>query len=151
MEPLAVLSVAANVAQLVTISAQVLCKGHRIYQSADGLLSEYHHVEQVTNRFIVMQSRLKQSLRSANAIGPLKENDQAIYDLVQASDKLADKLLEKLNAVKVHGSGRAWKSLRQALKSVWSRNEINSMAESLNDLRNLLQSRLIVSIRYVSF
>jgi energy-coupling factor transporter ATP-binding protein EcfA2 len=150
LDPITILSFAANVTQLVATSAQIVCKSHRIYKSADGLISEHQRIEDLTNNFVVLQSSIKCALRSMSAIGPLKENDQAIYGVVLASDEMADKLLKKLNAIKVQGSGRAWKSLRQALKSVWAQTEVDAMAVRLSDLRGLLQSRLIVCIRYAS-
>ena len=61
----------------------------------------------------------------------------------------AEKLLKKLNMAKAQGRFRRWKSLRQALKSVWSKAEVEEMARILHGFRSELQLRIMISLRYV--
>jgi hypothetical protein len=57
-------------------------------------------------------------------------------------------LLEKL---KVPGecSNRRWKSIRQALKSVWSKDRLESLEKRLRSLDEQLKTHILFLLRYM--
>jgi len=147
MEPLSALNLASSIIQLVDFGLRVISKGNQIYHSGDGVLSENHDLEVVTNDLLVLQTRLQCSLRPQGWHAPLSDEDQALDQLSRTSNELATKLLERLNMAKAQGRFRRWKSFRQALKSVWSKKEVDDMARRLEMLRNALNSRMLMSMR----
>ena len=52
--------------------------------------------------------------------------------------QVANKLVRKLQRLKYSGKRQPWKSIRQALKSVWSKNEIDALESRLNSYRQQL-------------
>jgi hypothetical protein len=70
-----------------------------------------------------------------------------LKDLGEAAKALASKLLERLNMAKAQGRFRRWKSLRQALKSVWYKKDIDEMAGRLARMQEQLQTRVLVSLK----
>jgi hypothetical protein len=69
--------------------------------------------------------------------------------LVRRSLGLAEELLEKLNKAKAQGRFRKWKSLRQAVKSVWCKKGVDEMAQTLKSFRDEIQTHLFMSVMYV--
>jgi hypothetical protein len=151
MEPLSALSLAGNVIQLVDFGLRIVSKGNQIYHSGEGVLSEDHDLEVVTNDLLVICTRLHRSVRTQGWQTPPSEEDQALEELCRISNELATKLLERLNMAKAQGRFRRWKSIRQALKSVWSKRDVDDMARRLEMLRNGVNSRILVSLRYVTW
>jgi hypothetical protein len=147
MDPLSALSIAGTVVQFVDFGLNVVSKGRRIYRSGDGTLSEYHDLEILTNDLLTLQAKLRCSLPSHAPDKKSSPDDVALETLCTTSDDLAGTLLEKLNMAKAQGRCRAWKSFRQALKSVWSKRAIDEMLERLIVIRDQLQFRVLVSLK----
>ena len=147
MDPITGLSLAGTIVQFVDFGLRVVLKGNQIYRSVDGALTENLDLEAVTNDLVVIQTKL-QCPRPVSGPTPMpSEEVEAFEKLSIASTKAAGKLLERLNMAKAQGRFRAWKSLRQALKSVWSKSEIDEMANRLQWFRSELQLHLLVSLR----
>jgi hypothetical protein len=68
--------------------------------------------------------------------------------LSQQASGLAEKLMGFLNKAKIRGKNRRWKSLRQAIKGVTSKAEVDSMTERLNSYKSEFQLRLVANLRY---
>ena len=149
MDPLSCLSIASNIVQFVDFGLQVVSKGNQIYRSVNGALAENLDLEIVTNDLLILQAKLR-SFRNTPSYAEAVSNDtRALEILSQACADLARKLLEKLNMAKAQGRFRRWKSLRQALKSVWSKQDIDEMAKRLQGFRSELQLHILVTLKYV--
>ena len=149
MDPLSGLSLAGTIVQFVDFGLRVVSKGNQIYRSVDGALTENLDLEAITNDLIVIQTKLL-CPRPVSSPTPMpSEEVEAFEKLGTASARAAEKLLERLNMAKAQGRFRAWKSLRQALKSVWSKGDIEEMANRLQWFRSELQLRLLVSLRWL--
>jgi hypothetical protein len=148
MEAVAAVGLAGNIIQFIDFAAKVVTKGHRIYQSADGSLSEYNDLQLITSDLLVLQTKLERSQEQDSTPTSCNEDDEAIQKLAAASTKLAQQLLKRLNAVKAQGRFRRWKSLRQAVKHVCSKAEVDDMARRLSQFREELQTRGLFSLRY---
>ena len=149
MEALSALSLASNIVQFLDFGLRVLSKGNQIYRSVDGALEENLDLEVVTNDLLLMQTKLKRTL-IAPGHTQLGSNDvKAFNNLSQSCARVAEKLLERLTMVKAQGRFRRWKSLRQALKIVWSKKDIENMKDTLQSFRSEMQIHLLVSLRCV--
>src|SRR5579871_6769347 len=121
MDPLSVLSVASNIVQFVDFGLRVVSKGNQIYRSVDGRLAENLDLEIVTSDLLLLQHKLQRCIPVSSGTSPVSEDTQALQSLCQSCTTTAERLLERLNMAKAQGRFRRWKSLRQALKSVWSK------------------------------
>ncbi|KAK0610378.1 hypothetical protein B0T17DRAFT_658185 [Bombardia bombarda] len=142
MEPLAALSVAAAIVPFVDWSREVVCKSKELYDSADGVLKENLERETVAGRL----KRLTEDLRASRSSNQ-KNLSPRLEQICQECTVISDELLMRLHLLKVpKGSEhRKWKTLRHALKSVWSKTEIDEMAKRLNGLRAELDTELLVA------
>ena len=149
MDPLSGLSVASNIIQFIEFGTKIVSKSYKIYRSVDGTLEENSDLEVVTSDLLVLQSKLQHIPQSSQS-QPILINDTAAFKrLSDACADLAGKLLQKMNAVKAQGRFRKWKSLRQALKSVWSKDGIQEIAGRLQGYRDELSLRLLVTLKCV--
>lgn len=148
MDPFSAFSLAGTIIQVVDFGLRILSKGNQIYHSGDGVLSENQDLEIVANDFLVLCTKLQCSSppRPSQA-----EEDQALQQLSRTANELAAKLLQRLNMAKAQGRFRRWKSFRQALKSVWSKRDVDDMARRLETLRSAVNSRILISLRYAAW
>ena len=150
MEALSALSLASNIVQFLEFGLRVVSKGNKIYRSVDGILEENLDLEVVTRDLLDMQSKLKCTLLASNHTQLASNDAKSFNTLSEACAGLADRLLEKLNMVKAQGRFRRWKSLRQALKIVWSKQDIENFKNTLQSFRSEMQIHLLVSLRSVT-
>ena len=149
IDPVTALSVAGSIVQIVDFGIRVLSKGKHIYHSADGTLSADHDLEAVTTDLPLLQAKLQQSWRPVDVLTALTDEEQRMHDLCLSCDSTAQKLLDRLNMAKAQGRPRRWKSLRQAVKSICSKHDIEEMSNSLHNFRTQLNTHLLVSLRSV--
>jgi hypothetical protein len=147
MEVLAALSLASAILHFVDFSIKIVSKGYKIYHSGDGSLSENNDLEIVVNDLVLLQARLQCATTGSNTDNPFSKEEASLLSLRATANELAANLLDRLNMVKAQGKYRRWKSFRQALKSIWSKREVNEMAQRLEVLKTQLTLRVIVSIR----
>jgi hypothetical protein len=152
MDPLSALSVAAAVVQFVDYSTRVVAKGSKLYKSAEGALSENIELQTASTRLQRLSGALQDSLRLGQQglqKGPLGENDQALEDICEACVKVSKELVERLEKLKVPDGHqhRKWKSFRQALKTVCSKEKIEEVADRLAELRIELETYVILFLK----
>jgi hypothetical protein len=147
MEAFAAVSLASSVVQFVDFALNVVSKGRHIYHAGDGTISDNHDLEIVANDLLLLQTRLDEATSSSGSAASNKAEDHGMKDLLAVAQNSAKDLLLRLNMAKVQGRFRRWKSLRQALKSVWSKKEVDSMFQRLELLKQQLQLRIIVTLR----
>ncbi len=94
---------------------------------------------------------LTKRLEAANAsqLVAATVEEKALTDLSKRCVQLGDELLWRLNQLKVSKDAkrRVWKSFRQALKIVWSKEELDDMAATLSTYRNQLEFHILLSMR----
>jgi hypothetical protein len=147
MDPLTALSLAGNIIQFIDYSSKLVSKGRQIYRSADGALQENTEIEVVTTDFLKVVERLlapkglniNPSLASDNAI------DVELQQILSHWKRITTEILVKLEKVKVTGNNRAWKSFRQALKAVSSKEDVDDIMRRLCMFRQQLEFRIMVS------
>jgi hypothetical protein len=146
LDPMTALSLAANVVQFVDFASKIVSKGRRIYLSENGALPKNLELEVVTNDLL----RLAQSLRNDGlSTGTLNNEEKSLQTMSDECSKIAEELLRRLEKLKVKSDAkqRGWKSLRQALKSVWNKEELDELSERLLQFRDQLQFHTLVSMK----
>lgn len=149
LDPLTALSVAATVVQFVDFGSKLVSKGKEFYKSPDGVLLENAELEDASGRLQGLSRSLEESLYQF--VGPLTERDQRLELVVKSCRSIAaelDSRLQKLKLAVPTGKRHSKrKSFRQALKSVWSKEEVMECAERLRELRSELEIHVIIGLR----
>ncbi len=143
MDPISALSVAAAALQFVDFSRQIVCKSRELYQSSTGTIRENREAETVTMRLKELAQHLRQPANATSSPG------SRLQGICEECVDTSDVLIGRLHALKIpqHGSGQGWKSFRQALKSAWSKREIDATAAKLSGLRAELDTEILVHLR----
>lgn len=152
MDPLSALSIAACVVQFVDFGTKVLKDGKELYNSADGALAENVDFATSSSRLQQLSTTLQDSLHQGTQglqQGPLQERDAALENICYACMQISKELVSKLENLKVQDGSkhRKWESLKQILKSMWSKKEIEDMADRLAKLRVELDTHVLISLR----
>lgn len=141
MESLAVIGLIGNVVQFVDFSGKLISRSTELYHSLDGALAENVDIETTTKHLTVLSKKLKDD---AITVG-----DGALQKLSLACQKAAIDLLAALDKVKVKNRQQRWESIRKALRSVWSKEEIKELEQRLAKFKEELSLHIIVQLRYV--
>lgn len=141
MEPLAIVSLVGNILQFVDFSSKLISKSTELYRSSDGALAENIDIETVIKDLLLLNSKLKNTTAATG--------DDALEKLCTSCGTAADELLVALDKVKVKGKPDKWKSIRKALRTIWSKEEIEGLDRRLGMLKDELNLRVVVGLRCV--
>ena len=139
MEALAVIGLVGNIVQFVDLSSRLVAKSTELYYSYDGALAENVDIEITTKHLTVLIQKLKED---AITVG-----DGALQKLSLACQKTATDLLLALDKVKVKNRQQKWESIRKALQSVWSKEEIRELEQRLAKFKEELNLHVVVQLR----
>ena len=145
MDPVTAIGLATNVVQLVEISWRVVSKSNEIYRH--GTLLENRDTATVTADLQNVNERVLEFLREAEKDQDLTEEDEALRRLCESSNQIATDLIKRLKTIKTGDGYQTWKSIRSALKSVWTKAELDRTALRLQAYRSQLNTRVLVSLR----
>ena len=154
LDPLTAFGLAGNVVQIVDFSIKLVSKGYQIRNSLDGSLPENHDTELVAVDLKAVVEQLSSTLDRAPREYPslpFNQQDAELIDLCQECKKIGEELIARLGMLKGGESRhRQWKSIRQALKVIWEKDKVDSIARRLKLYRDQLNTRILVSLRYYS-
>jgi hypothetical protein len=144
MEPLAALSIAANVIQLVDYGTRLIRNIHQLHQ--DGQVSEDIDLLMVTKDLRDLNGRLQTSAEQRRDQHSFAGDKSALVHLVRGCNNVADEMIRRLS--KLSGAKhKSWDSFRLALKNLWTRKEIETLAARLESYRDQLVLQILVDLR----
>jgi urease accessory protein UreF len=141
METLAIIGIVGNIVQFVDFTGKLISKSTELYRSSEGALAENIDTKTATNHLVLLNSKLQNAATTAG--------DSALESLCKSCGTAADELLAALDKVKVKGKQDKWKSIRKALRSVWSKEEIEELERRLARLKEELNLHVVVGLRCV--
>ncbi|XTI94184.1 hypothetical protein V2W45_1473413 [Cenococcum geophilum] len=139
METLAIIGLVGNIVQFVDFSGKLVSKSTELYRSSEGALAENSDIETAINHLVLLNNKLKDAATTTG--------DSALQSLCKSCGTTADQLLAVLDKVKVKGKQGKWKSIRKALRSVWSKEEIEELGQRLERFREELNLHVTVDLR----
>ena len=149
LDPLTALSVAGNIVQFIDFSTKLIAKGHELYNSVDGATVGNAELEVIARDLQDLNGRLQSPRPSEKVKAVLPDSDLALQTLSEKCSGVAAELTDALNKLKVQGTAnRRWKSVRQALKGLMRKEELEAMVKRLQLLRDELNLHILVSMRY---
>ena len=141
METPAIIGLVGNIVQFVDFSGKLISKSAELYRSSEGALAENSDIETAVNHLVLLNNKLKDTA--------ITTGDSALQSLCKSCGTTADQLLAVLDKVKVKGKQDKWKSIRKALRSVWSKEEIEELGRRLERFRKELNLHVTVDLRSV--
>jgi len=141
MDILTAIGLVGNIVQFVDFGSKLISKSVELYRSGEGALGENIDTETATYHLLLLNDKLKDTATSTG--------DKTLLDLCEACHTVARDLLEALDKVKVKGKQQKWKSIRKALRSVWSKEDIEELERRLEKLRTELNLHVVVDLKCV--
>ncbi|TGO49410.1 hypothetical protein BOTNAR_0432g00010 [Botryotinia narcissicola] len=147
MDPVSAISLAAAVAQFIDYSCKIVCKSKEIYNSTSGLTTEHDRTETATLRLKELTQSIRLPPKITNSGSSIVHSRLQI--ITQECFLVSNTLINQLNQLKAPTRSQhpKWKSFRMALKSVWTKHEIDEFALRLRDLRKELDTELLLLLR----
>jgi hypothetical protein len=147
LDPMTALSLAGNIVQFVDFSFTVISKTKELSRSVYGTTQEAFNFEVVTRDLLRLSENLKGGLATSNADRSKNAVDPVLDDVCSGCILLSEKMLNRLEGLKVQdGAGRR-RLLGRALKAVWSQRELYQMGSQLALYREQLNLHVSVSFR----
>jgi len=141
MEALAAIGLVGNIVQFVDFGGRLIAESIELCHSNDGALAENVDIETATKHLVVLIKKLKDDAIIAG--------DGALQNLSNLCRNAAIDLLVALDKVKVKNRQQRWSSIRKALRSVWSKEEIRELGQRLVKFKEELNLHVVVQLRYV--
>jgi len=105
----------------------------------------------VTADLEALDSRVQHALDATQKQTTLTNDEEELRVLCAKCDEVAQQLPDRLRKLVVRPANlRQWKSIRKALKSVWSKSDIDALAERLDGYRRQLNTRFLVDLSYAA-
>ncbi|PVH83512.1 hypothetical protein DL98DRAFT_486297 [Cadophora sp. DSE1049] len=154
MDPLTALSLAGTVVQFVDFTCKVLSTTRHVYNSFDvDYEDEGNHVLTVNKELSLVVSDIAEFTakfnRPVQRWEHLSQDEHKLMKLCQASNNVAAELTQKLSRLEKKGQSRLWNSFRVAIQSAWSKEELADLMSRLRMLKETIESRVLLGLRYV--
>jgi hypothetical protein len=146
MDPLSALSIAAAVVQFVQFGCSLVSKAHQYHESTSGNLPEHIECESATTRILELTQRIQSS--ASKVI--FEPDEKAIDAICLNCADISKELLVHLNKLQLQPGikERKWKSFRQALKTIWLKEDMEVIEKRLLTCQRELDSHLIANTWY---
>lgn len=142
MEALAAIGLVGNIVQFIGFSGKLISKSVQLHHSSNGALQENVDIENAAKHLLQLNRKLKEAAISVD--------DGALQTLCLCCRESAIDLLEALDKIKVKGKQQQkWESVRKALRSVWSREEVKELEQRLGKIKDDLNFHVVVGLRQV--
>jgi hypothetical protein len=146
MEALTAFSLAGTVLEFARFGIDLLSNGRELYKSSHGALSANEQLELATAdlRGLLVKLRARGRPPAASEDNEDQKNFQRI---LCCAEKTAKVLVERLEGLKVKGiEGRKWESVRKALKSALTKDDIDSLTKRLEGYKDAVKTNVLFSI-----
>ena len=148
LDPFSALSLAATIVQFVDFGSKIVSGAVELYRSTEGSLTNNVELSTIVTDLSAISSGLEVQDRELSH--RFSKDERALANLAVHCKSLADKFLDVLDDLSVKGPHKKWKSVRQALRSVWKENEIRDIQKRLDSFRSQLTLRLLATLRHDS-
>ena len=138
MDPSAAFSLVCGIIQVIDFSTKVVKKCHELYR--EGVLSENKEAEEMANHLTDLRAKLE---------FPDESVDKDLLDLGSKCSSTAKDLVAELEKLKVDERHRKRQSLNKSFKAIWKKNSMEKIQKRLEGYQKLLDSRILVDLRFV--
>ncbi|KAE9967938.1 hypothetical protein BLS_006107 [Venturia inaequalis] len=156
MDPLSVLSVAANVIQVVDFSSNLIASIYNLYTSKEGEVEEYRQLRREGESLHRINAQLTGALTPRRLNRPLTLLELEVLaictDCKGASLDLTN-ALNKVSFSESNGNGNQdekrskWRAVRLAVKGTWNESKIAQLQQRLERCRDLMTTSILVNLQ----
>jgi hypothetical protein len=144
LSPLDALSVAGTLIQFVDFCSKVLSHTRELYKSKTGALSANQELELAAADLYVISQQLPHPEKKAFE----SSDEQSLRELAATCSEISVEISSKLIRLKIsRGKYKKWPSFFQALRLVWSEDEIRELKERLSRCRETLQMHIVAGLK----
>lgn len=147
MDPPSALSLASGIVQLISFAGNLVSAGNEIYRATDGDLLENKDSEEVARDLRELSSQVSKTQSSLLTGQKLEPEEWRLGIIAGNCTGIATELVTRLDKLKVQGKKRHIKSYKQALMSVWQKDELEKIADRLKKYQRELNTRILFSLR----
>jgi hypothetical protein len=144
LDPLTAISLAGNVVQFVDVIAKIISKTQEL--SLHGATQAAYNAEIVIQDLLRLSKKLKDGARAASAI-PQTDDDKALEELCNGCINLSERVMKRLDKLKLGEGNSKRLAFVHALKGVWSQKELEVEEAQLTAYRSQLEFRVLTSFR----
>jgi hypothetical protein len=150
MDPLIALSTAGTIVQFVESGIKIVRGTYHIYKSATGALPVNEELEIITRDLAVLATKLRRPLQAEHVSINLLHNTQqaALQGLCNDCIRVADRLIARLEGLKVQGRHQTWRSFQHAIKAAWAQKEVDELTSTLSKYHISIKTYLQLRLRY---
>jgi hypothetical protein len=119
MDPLTAIGLVGNIVQFVEFGLKLISKSASLYRSSEGTLLENSAIEAATAHLLILNEKLQDN---TNTTG-----DATLERLCEKCRLIGEELQKTLKKVVVDKKGHVWTSVRKAIRSLWSKEQIEDL------------------------
>jgi hypothetical protein len=146
MDPIAILSLASNLIQVITFTKEIISNSCELYRSADGLLVRYEELKSITHSLNSLVCGLEEIEESEDFVC-ISRPERHLRELGKNCKGVVEELLAATRNLRVEGKNKKWSSIRQALNSVWNESKIDKLEKRVDAYRSQIETALLFSLR----
>lgn len=153
LDPFTALSLAGNVVQFVQLACNLTAKAHDVYSSTSGVSEEDLEMETVTTRLLGTVQELDTHLNTVDRAishASTSKSSKRLSEIANACRMIAEDILRRLDAMKMREPPTVWRSVRQAFKIMWTKEELDALMKRLKAYIAELDTTILVSMKYGS-
>lgn len=139
MEALAIIGIVGNILEFLDFTTELVSKSSEIYHSSTGAAKSTANTETTARHLQLLATNLNKT--------PVGTNDDGFDDLCKSCRDVADEILSALARVRAKNKNSKWESIRKALRTIWSKDEIAELERRLSGLRTELNLHITADIR----
>ena len=143
------LAIAAAVVQFIDFTSKIVSKTAQIHRSPNGQREEHRELEKITDAISRDAKNIQQRISQRRVAGDLTDAEKDQEKIGQDCQEVAEELLSVLRRLQTSGRLSQWQSFRQALRTQWREDEIQSLERRLDRFRQQMISIILDSLRCV--
>jgi hypothetical protein len=147
LDPFTAIGLASSIVQLVEFSGKVLSKARDLDYSRHDMNPDAFTA--VPRDLLQLSEKLRDGLRIARQAEQPSESDKALEAICDGCIEISEKMLARLESLKIGEGDGKWKLVLEAARIVWSRNELDELSRQLDAFRSQLQLQVFVHFRQV--
>ena len=140
MDAFAAFSLACGIIQVVDFSTKVVKRCHELYR--DGASAENKEIEEMAKHLTILHTNLDLSHHGG---------DEDLMDLGSKCSSTARQLIAELAKMKVIGPHKTRQALKKTVRGMFKGNAVDDIEKRLGEYRKLLDSRILIDLRFVNF
>lgn len=143
MDPVTAFSLTCNIIQITNYGITALAKCKEIHK--DGSLSQYNDLEIVTKQLADLHVGLQLPSHDCTTV----DCEKVLLDVADRCAESARQLVMKLDTLKIRDPQSKREATKKTIKALWDHGEIEVQQNQLDGYRRMLDTQILVTLRYV--